>query len=147
MFGNADLCIRNTLLNDIVCFFVRVDECEVGTQVFQETFFLRWPYRFEIGVPRYHIGFIEGDPKSYVVSEYLCNFLGVASEVFRESGREYAALPGEPEGECPVPEGDEGFDISRAKGANDVLVVCEFFFIEVAFFGFDARPFDREAVR
>ena len=92
MFGNADLCIRNTLLNDIVCFFVRVDECEVGTKIFQKTFFLRWPYRFEIGVPRYHIGFIEGDPKLYVVSKYLCNFLGVAGEVFRESGREYAAL-------------------------------------------------------
>ena len=45
-----------------------------------------------------------------------------------------------------MPEGDEGLDISRAKGANDVLIVREFFFIEVAFFGFDARPFDGEAV-
>lgn len=146
MFGNADLGIWYVLFDDIVCFFVRVDECEVGTQVFQKTFFLRWPYRFEIGVPCHHIGFIEGDPKCHVASESIRNFFGVAGEVFGETGREYTALPGKPEGECPVPEGDEGLDISRAKGMNDVLIVCEFFFIEVAFFGFDARPFDREAV-
>lgn len=146
VFGDADFRIQSILFYACVRFLVRFDECEIGAEVLQKTFFLRGPYRLEISVPCHHIGFVESDPKCHIASEGVRYFFGVACEVFGEARREHATFSGEPEGECPMPEGDEGLDISRAKGMNDVLVVCEFCFIEVAFFGLDARPFDREAV-
>lgn len=90
---------------------------------------------------------IERNPKRHVVSECGCHFFGVAREVFGEAGCEQTAFFGEPEGKCPVPEGDEGLDISCAEGADDILIVCDFLLIKPVLFRLDARPFDREAVR
>ena len=46
-----------------------------------------------------------------------------------------------------MPKGDEGLDISRSEGADDISIVPYFFFIPSFFFGLDARPLDGEAMR
>ena len=146
MLGNADLGVWNVLFDDIVRFFVRRDEGEIGAEVFQETFLLWRPYCLEIHVSRHDIWFIERDPKRHVVSESMRHFFREPREIFGESGCEHTAFFGEPEGKCPVPQGDEGFDISRAEGADDILIVCDFLLVEPILFRLDARPLDREAV-
>lgn len=146
MLGDADLGAWNILLDDGVCFFMCAYEGEIGAKIFQKTFFLRWPHRLEIGMSRDDIGLIDRDPEFYLVSKCGYHFLGVAREVFGEARREYATFLGEPERECPVPQGDEGFDVSCSEGADDILIVCDFLLIPCFFCGFDTRPLDRETV-
>lgn len=147
MFGNAYLRFGKFLFYGVVCFFVRVYEGEVGAKKFQRALFLRRPGGLEIGMRSDDVGFIERDPKGHVIPECVRHFFRIPREVVRESRREHAALSREPQGECPVPERDERLDVSRAKRANDILIVGDFLFVKFSLFGFDTRPLDGEAVR
>lgn len=91
------------------------------------------------------VRFVEGDPESYIVSKCTCNLFGIAGEVFRKLWREHPALLSEPEGQCPMPEGDEWLDVSRSERADNCLVMDYFFLIPHSFLRLDARPLDGES--
>lgn len=146
VLGDADLRSWESLLDRLVGEPVRADEMMERAEIEKRILLLRRPGAFEVGVSGYHVGLVEGDPECYLAAELFGDLRGVAFEVSWKICRGGAAFFGEPEGERPVPEGDEGFDVPRAECGDDRTVVFDLFLIEDAFARLDTRPLDREAI-
>lgn len=147
MFRDADFRIGIVFLDCVIGELVCSDEVPQNAIGGEDIFFLRRPCALQVGMRGDDVRFIERDPKFHITAECLHDRLGVEIEVFREIRMRDATFFGQPDGERPVPESDEGFDVALAKRVDDRAVVFDGLGIEDAFFGLDARPFNAESMR
>src|SRR6185369_8827392 len=111
------------LLDYLVRFPVSVFQRIQTLQKPKKTLLLRRPSAFEIRMSRHDFRFIQRDPKLHLFAESHGKLFCVSFKIFREFFGENSSLITKPQGESPMPESDERFDIAFDESADNLLVV------------------------
>ena len=98
-------------------------------------------------MPEEYEGFVEGNPDGVVASPPVGDEIGIFLEVFGGVVAGDAAVVLDPAGVDVVHHGDHGHHAVGPDFLDDVVVVRDFFLVEVPGLGFDARPLDTEPER
>ena len=138
----AGLGLRISLVRGIVPDLVEPDD---GIDVFRQVSGLR-NADFDVVSEEYE-RLVEHDPHGVIATPPVCDEVGVFLEVLGGVVAGDAAVILDPTGIDVVHHGDHGHHAMGRDLLNDVVVVRNFFLVELSRVGLDARPFDAEPER